>query len=157
MLKPTGYLVGYDISYGTSTGRKILTKKTNDFVKDYWPNETSVGQPKYYADEDDTRIRIAPAAVSSYQYRFSIEKQPTHLGVSTSSNYFSEKLPDALLYATMGYMSDYMKDFAANKEWESKYQNAISTISNQARRERRDNGSEPRNPTTNMNTLTGKN
>jgi hypothetical protein len=48
--KPSGYRLGFDLSYNTSSGRKFVTKKTDDFVKDYWPVAASTssypnGQP----------------------------------------------------------------------------------------------------------------
>lgn len=155
--KPNGYRLGYDLSYTTSTGRKFVTKKTDDFIKDYWPVETSVGQPKYYADKNNTTFILAPTPSSSYSFDLSYLGEVSSLSTSIQSNYFTEFVSDGLFYATMSNMTEFMKDYESQVVWENKYNFAMQSTNNEGRRQRREDGMAPNNINKERNTLQGDN
>lgn len=161
--KPSGYRLGYSLSYNTSVGREFVFKKTDDFIKDYWPQGSTstsafpFGQPKYYADRNNTQFIVGPTPVSGYVFEVEYLKEVSALSSTVSSNYFTEFASDALYYATMSNMAEFMKDYQIQPVWESKYDRAMQGINNQGRRERRDDGTPPSNPDVNRNTLRGDN
>lgn len=164
--KPSGYLLGYDLSYRTSgvnSPRVFVTKKTPAYVKDYWPVgnvSTSAyphGRPKYYADLNDTQFIFAPSADYAYVFSLEYSKQVSALSSTVASNYYSEKASDCLFYATMSNMAEFMKDYEVQTIWENKYNRAMQTKNNEGRRGRRDDGTDPRNPEKGRNTLGGDN
>lgn len=158
LTKPTGYKFGYDVSYRTSAGLVTnLNKKTNDFIRDYWPHQASVAQPKYYGDEDNTQFILGPTPASSYNLTISYTKQLTHLSAGTQTNYYTDFASDALYYATISHMADFMKDYTIKPVWEQQYLNAVQGLNNEGRRSRRDDATVPMNPKPAQNTLKGDN
>ncbi len=161
--KPSGYRFGHNFSCITSAGTKTLTKKSFDFIKDYWPfgNTSSssypYGQPKYYSDNDNSGFIVAPTPSSAYIVEIQYVKQVSALSSSIQTNYFTEFAPDALFYGTMSNMAEFMKDYQIQTVWEAKYERAMQNINNQGRRERRDDATVPNNTKINKNTLRGDN
>jgi hypothetical protein len=157
LAKPSGYRLGYDLSFTTSGGIQMMEKRTDDFLKDYWPVTTSVGIPKYYADKSNTEFMVAPAPASAYDFELNYTGNVSSLSNSVQSNYYTEFASDALFYGTMSNMSEFMKDYQIQSVWESKYDRAMQGINNQGRRGRREDGTAPSNPTPSLNTLRGDN
>lgn len=158
LAKPSGLRFAHDIRYRTSSGSFIRPQmKQNDFIRDYWPIQTSVGQPKYYGNENGSNWVLAPTPASAYEFTVQYVKQETHLSAGAQTNYYTNLVPDALYYATMSQQSEFMKDYSTQQIWEKKYQFAVQAHNNEARRERRDDGTTPLNPEGGGNTLTGDN
>lgn len=156
--KPTGYRFGYDFSYRTSAGLiEVLNKTTNDYIRDYWPHQASVAQPKYYSDEDNTRFVVGPTPASAYNATLIYTKQFTHLSSGAQTNYYTDFCADALYYGTMSNLAEFMKDYTVQPIWEQKYLNAVQGLNNEGRRSRRDDSMVPSNPTGVQNTLKGDN
>ena len=60
--KPNGYRLGKSIRYTTSAGLlQDLKKNTVSYCEKYWPYaNTSVGNPKYYADYSNSQFLLSP-------------------------------------------------------------------------------------------------
>ena len=43
-----------------SSNTKYLEMKTLEFIKEYWPDNSLQGEPKYFTNFDDNRIYVAP-------------------------------------------------------------------------------------------------
>lgn len=161
LTKPTGYRYPYDTFIRTSVGSTVLLKKENDYLRDYWPVETSTSAytnevPKYYADRSNTAFTVAPIPASAYNVTFIYAKQIEHLSASAQTNYYTEFCPDALYYGTMCGMAEFMKDPAMLDKWEKRYVESVQTFNNEGRRARRDDGTVP-NSSKVTNTLKGDN
>lgn len=149
--KPTGHRLTHNL-YVTVSNEKIrLLKKTEDFLYSYWPNPTVTGIPKYYGDKDTSVWTLAPTPNGNYTLTYEIIKQPDLLGPTNETNVFTTYFPDALFYATMSVMCEFMKDMERKQEWEAKYSDSINTANNEGRRYRQDDA------TNNHNTNGGRN
>lgn len=153
--KPSDYRVGRSFTSITGSTRKVLRKKTNDFIEVYWPVRTSTGTPKYYADYDDNFFLVAPAptsAVGSFVVEY--EGRPTALSSSNQTNAFTETCPDLLFYATMLELTG---TYARNPDLYSRYNElyiaARDALHNESRRGRRDDGIQVNNTELGQNTL----
>jgi hypothetical protein len=152
--KPTRYRIAFDVSYPSANGeQKYLTKVNDDFLDAYWPSRASVGKPKYYADKDDSNWAIAAPVSVTTAFEIKHLARPTPLSAAASTNYFTNKTPDALFYATMVHMAEFLKQWSQIEVWEKEYQVALSNINNEGRRARRDDGVDPRSPKISQNTL----
>lgn len=153
--KPAGYRFMKDLELydgGAVTG---LKKKVNSFLRDYWPNPTATSTPAFYADYDKNNIMLAPTPDSTVTLWLTHGARPTKLSAGNQTNYFTNELPDALFYATMSNMAEFMKSWSTIPVWEQKYLDAIKGVNNEGRRARRDDDTTPvKNPPAN-NTLMG--
>lgn len=161
--KPSGHRFTHDLNFRTSSKAFVQpSRKTNDFIKDYWPTGATstssfpFGVPKYYGSDDSTTWILAPTPVSAYVFTAKYVTQIARVSTGNQTNYFTDFCSDALFYGTMVNMSEFMKDYEISQLWEQKYQNALFGLNNQlGRRQRRDDGSNPRNPEGGSNTLRG--
>lgn len=149
LTKPSGYKTGQDLWYTTSTGRTMVRKKTYSYVMDYWPVATSTGNPKYYADVDNTTFVVAPTPVSAFQMTLRYQGRPTPLSTSVQTNYFTDFCSDALYYGAMVEMAKFMRNYKMLEVYQAQWENARNTLINEARRQRQDNNSNTGFPNTN--------
>lgn len=164
LTKPSGHRFNKDMVFQTSAGTfEQPTMVPNDYARDYWPaGKTSTdtypfGKPKYYANEDQDTWLLAPTPASAYVFTAQYTKQLEHVSAGNQTNYYTDYCPDALFYGTMVGMSEYMKDYSTLGVWQQRYTDAVQTLNNEGRRQRRDDGEPPRNPQGGQNTLTGEN
>lgn len=154
LVKPSGFRVVQETYLVTASGVSQPTMKTVSFIKDYWPTASETGTPKYIGSWSEDEWIVAPTPDQNYKFIFNCVKDLDHLTETSQTNYFSARCPDALFYATMSHMAEFMKDYAVRDTvWEPKLARAMEGLNNQARRARRSSSDIPQNPTD--NTLTG--
>lgn len=122
---------------------QFLEKRTDEFIMDYWPDETSVGVPAYYADFSEYKFLVAPTPASSYAARMSFVYSVSVLSSAYQTNYYTRKHRRPLLCATMIEVAQFMKNPTMRKEWEDLYDETVPGRLNLARRERRDDAEAP--------------
>jgi len=142
--KPSGYRFARDFEAVVSGNVQSLKKKTNSFIRDYWPNPSQVStEPLFYADYDKDNFIIAPTPTSTTNLLLTAAIRPTRLSTANQTNYFINELPDALFYATMSNMAEFMKSWQTLQVWEQKYVDAMQGTNNEGRRQRREDDTDP--------------
>ena len=113
----------------TNNERVILQKKDASFLSEYWPNRTSTGVPKYYANYDEDSILLAPTPNAAYTIDLEYNAQPTGLSSSNTTTWLSNNAPTALLYACLVEAFKFLKG-PDNMlvMYEQAYKNAIGTL-----------------------------
>ena len=155
--KPTNALIVKNLTITSGGSRINLVMKTKEYLNDYWPDRTSVGEPRYYANYG-TELLVAPAPASAYPAEISYVVEPTALASSTQEeNYFTQYCSNALFYGSMVEATLFMKNPTATNIWESLYVRETAALNNEARRSRRDSMAMPASPAGGPNTLTGNN
>jgi hypothetical protein len=155
--KPSNALIVKNLTITSGGSRINLVMKTKEYLNDYWPDRTSVGEPRYYANYG-TELLVAPAPASAYPAEISYVVEPTALASSTQEeNYFTQYCSNALFYGSMVEAALFMKNPTAANIWESFYGREIVALNNEARRSRRDSMAMPASPAGGPNTLTGNN
>ena len=109
---PTGYRLAFDIVLKNSSDVEVdLIRTTDGFIRDYWPNPLIQGVPKYYSNYNQSQILIAPTADDNYTIVYKFRKSPEPLSTTNPTNFFMEKLPDALFYACMIEMMTFSRNY----------------------------------------------
>ena len=96
IFSPSGSLGGL-----TDNERVTLQKKDSSYINEYWPNRTSTGVPKYYANWDNDTIILAPTPNAAYTIELAYNAQPTGLSSSNTTTWVSNNAPQLLLYACL--------------------------------------------------------
>jgi len=113
----------------TDSERRILQKKDASFLSEYWPNRTTTGVPKYYANYDEDSIMIAPTPNAAYTIDIEYTTLPTGLSSSNTTTWVSNNAPTALLYACLLEAFKFLKgpaDMLAT--YTAAYTNAVKTL-----------------------------
>jgi hypothetical protein len=157
--KPSGYRLGKAVRYTTSAGLlQDLKKNTVSYAEKYWPfANTSVGNPKYYADYSVSSFLLAPTPDSDYPITVTHVVKPQGVSAGNQTNTYTQWMPDALFHASMSEMADFSRNNELKQYHEQSYINVVLGINNEARRARRDEGMAPLSQNVNVNTLKGEN
>ena len=94
----------------TVSGEKVyLDFRDTSFMKEYWPDPTSKGVPKYYSVWDQNTFYIAPTPNSNYAVQLGYIHRPAQLSSTNTTAWISTNSPEALLYATLIQAYSYTK------------------------------------------------
>ena len=119
--------------------RRFLDLRDPSFMREYWPDYTDTGVPKYYAVWDDNTITLAPTPDDNYTVQLGYIYRPTQLSSSNTETWISKNAPEALLYACLVQAYSYTKGpLEMLQYFENSYQQAIQGlgIEQQGRRRR---------------------
>jgi hypothetical protein len=134
--------------------RKLLKRKQDDYLIDYWPNLSIQEEPKYYAlDGNTNKLKVVPPADQTYQCTIRSFNTPTKLSASNPVNYFITDCPELLLNACMIECVKFLKMWGQIDIWEGQYHRTRQGWNSQAQRMRRDDGETPHNPDGGQNTF----
>ena len=108
---PDDFLAPYSLAVVSSSIYSYLLFKHVSFIRDYTPNASTTGTPKYYALFDDNSFIIAPTPDSGYTVELHYKYRPASLtaGADSGTTWLSDNAPDALLYGTLVEAATFLK------------------------------------------------
>ncbi|MEK9698554.1 MAG: hypothetical protein VW270_22470 [Candidatus Poseidoniales archaeon] len=108
---PSDFLAPYSLAVSSSGSYSYLLFKHVSFIRDYTPNPTTTGLPKYYALFDDTTFLLGPTPDSNYTFELHYKYRPASLtaGAESGTTWLSDNAPDALLYGTLTEAATFLK------------------------------------------------
>ena len=134
IFSPSGSLVGLK-----DNERVTLQKKDSSYINEYWPNRTSTGVPKYYANWDNDTIILAPTPNAAYTIELAYNAQPTGLSSSNTTTWVSNNAPQLLLYACLIEAFKFLKNPDMLNIYTVSYKEELQTMGQeQMGRRRRD-------------------
>jgi hypothetical protein len=77
---PTDYLAPFSLAViDSSSNYNYLLLKQVSFIRDFTPNASTTGLPKYYAEFDDNTFIVAPTPDSTYEVELHYYYRPASL------------------------------------------------------------------------------
>ena len=137
-----------------SSNTKYLEMKTLEFIKEYWPDNSLQGEPKYFTNFDDNRIYVAPTPDQNYDIKIGYQGKINPLSNTNTTNWYTENASDALLYGSLSEANLFTKNMEDYTIYKNLYKEQVAAINNEARRRRRTDYKFPGSPL-GTNTLTG--
>ena len=137
-----------------SSNTKYLEMKTLEFIKEYWPDNSLQGEPKYFTNFDDNRIYVAPTPDQNYDIKIGYQGKINPLSNTNTTNWYTENASDALLYGSLSEANLFTKNIEDYNIYKQKYTESVAAVNNEARRRRRTDYKFPGSPL-GENTLTG--
>jgi hypothetical protein len=111
--KPNNWLRTISINFGSGTGnntRTILQARSYEFLTTVYPDRTSTGTPKFYADYDLEHWLIGPTPSASSPIEILYYGLPELLDDANQSNWVSDTIPHILFAACCVEMAMFLKD-----------------------------------------------
>ena len=87
----------------------FLDFRDTSFMKEYWPNGTSTGTPKYYSVWDQNTFYVAPTPNANFSVELGYIYRPAQLSSTNPTTWVSLNAPEALLYACLIQAYSYTK------------------------------------------------
>jgi|TARA_X000001388_G_scaffold42306_1_gene29767 hypothetical protein len=127
---PSDFLAPYSLSVISSSVYHYLLFKHVSFVRDYTPNSSTTGLPKYYALFDDTTFILAPTPDSGYTFELHYKYRPASLtaGADSGTTWLSTNAPDALFYGTLVEAATFLKTPEEVGQYEQRFVSATAAL-----------------------------
>lgn len=125
--------------------RVFLEKRTDEFIYDYWPTSSTTGTPKYWANYKDTEILVAPTPSAALTIEMSYVQRLDTLSSSNTTNWLTINAQELLLFGALMEACTFSKNREDLQIYSQRYQAAVQSVNNQARRRRRDDYNAPMN------------
>jgi len=111
-----------------TVGGSPIFARAYEYCRSYWPDETQLSAPQFYADYDYQHWLIAPTPSVSNQLEILYYEQPAFLGEDNQTNYLTEYAPDVLLYATLLEATPFLKNDERIQTWQGMYDRAAQAL-----------------------------
>ena len=146
--KPTDFLVARSVFLvdPTTGKKKLLKRKTTDYLNVFWPSATETDQPRYYTELSDTQFQLAPTPNQTTTLYLEYEGLPTRLSAANLTNIFTKYTPDLLFHASMVELSRYSRNTDLYTAHEAAFQDLKKFMGAEAIRGLRDDGVNFGNP-----------
>jgi hypothetical protein len=109
LTSPTDILTHRYMFITVGTDKIYLDFRDTSFMREYWPNPSLTGVPKYYAVWDQDTFNIAPTPNSNYVVEIGYIYRPAQLSAANPTTWISTNAPEALLYACLIQAYSYTK------------------------------------------------
>ena len=130
---PSDFLAPFSLAVlDASSNYNYLLLKQVSFIRDFTPNASTTGTPKYYAEFDQNSFILAPTPASNLTFELHYFYNPSSLTSAgdTGTTWLSENAPNALLYGSLVEACTYLKNYEVTPSYEQKFQEALLGLKN---------------------------
>ena len=141
--KPDRWRETVSIRVGTGAGYNVTQEvypRAYEYMRQYWPNQTLTGTPRFYADYDYSHWFFAPTPNAPFPYELIYYELPPLLGDDVQTNWFTEYAPNALLYASLMEAAPFLKNEEIIPIWQGFYDRAVAALNGEDIRQIADRG-----------------
>ncbi len=125
---PSDYLATFSLSFTKSGANVFLLQKDVNFLQEYSPDATVIGEPKYYGVFDVNNFIIAPTPDQAYSTELHYYYRPASI-TTTNTSWFGDNAPDALLYGCLTEAYTFMKgDPSVIQMYEKRFVEAVTRL-----------------------------
>lgn len=104
----------------------FLTQKDRAFLREFWPDKTVTGTPRYYAYKDDTTIILAPVPDNTTLELVYTARLPK-LTSTVQNNWLTDNAPNLLQYSLLIELAIWTKDAELQKVYKEEYNRALAS------------------------------
>lgn len=108
--------------------RNTIWPRRYDYCREYWPDPTQLGLPKYYADWTWNYLLIVPTPQFAYPFEMLYYERIQPLDAQNNTNWLTENAPDLLFKACKLWADRYVRNNeTAAQATQPDYDRAIMT------------------------------
>jgi hypothetical protein len=108
--------------------RQPVLLRKYEFLRNYWPDNTQVSTPAYYADYDYTHWLVAPTPDIAYAFEVLYYQRVQPLDSSNQTNWFTIYAPQAMLYGTLLQAMPFLKNDDRIPMWKAQYDSVVNSL-----------------------------
>ena len=108
--------------------REPVLLRKYEYLRNYAPDPTATGTPKYYADYDYENWLVAPTPDLAYAFEVLYYERVQPLDSSNQTNWFTVYAPQALLYGSLLQAMPFLKNDDRVPMWQSQYEAIMATL-----------------------------
>lgn len=134
LAKPQGWRNTVSINIGTGASnntRNTLRFRGYELLRAYYPDDTAVGVPIFYADYDFDHWLLAPVPDFAYPFESTVYLLPPLLSENNQQNYLTQFTPNLLLYECLKALEPFIRNDVRMAMWKSMADEELSSINTQ--------------------------
>ena len=108
--------------------REPVLLRKYEYLRNYAPDPTATGIPKYYADYDYTNWLVAPTPAVAYAFEVLYYERVQPLDSTNQTNWFTIYAPQALLYGSLLQAMPFLKNDERLPMWQAQYDAIMTTL-----------------------------
>jgi hypothetical protein len=108
--------------------REPVLLRKYEYLRNYAPDPTATGIPKYYADYDYTNWLVAPTPAVAYAFEVLYYERVQPLDSTNQTNWFTIYAPQALLYGSLLQAMPFLKNDERLPMWQAQYDAIMATL-----------------------------
>jgi hypothetical protein len=108
--------------------REPVLLRKYEYLRNYAPDPTATGVPKYYADYDYTNWLVAPTPAVAYAFEVLYYERVQPLDSTNQTNWFTIYAPQALLYGSLLQAMPFLKNDERLPMWQAQYDAIMATL-----------------------------
>jgi hypothetical protein len=101
-----------------------LRLRSLEYLKNYWPLQSVLGQPRFYADYNSANFLLAASPDQAYPFELAYYARLQPLDSDNQVNWLTANAPQALLYASILESHIWLKNADKTQEFQGHYDNA---------------------------------
>ena len=134
LAKPERWRETVSINLTVAGGRRFLQPRTYDYCRDFAPDPSLTGTPRYYADYEYEHFLFVPTPDAQYAMELAYYERPEPLSDSNQTNWFTQYAPQLLLYGTLLEAQPFLKRPERIAEFQALYDRALQGIAQETSR-----------------------
>lgn len=153
VLKPDRWRETISFNFGTSnfatgqyTVRNPIYPRNYEFLRRFWPDDSVVGLPRYFADYDWNTWVFAPTPDQAYPFEVLFWEMPALLDATNQQNWICIYAPETLLYSTLLECTPFLKNDDRIPVWQQFFTQGMEALSNEDIQEMVTRSTETRQP-----------
>jgi hypothetical protein len=128
LTKPARWRKTVSMNITVAGVRQPVLLRKYEFLRNYWPNNTSTGTPVYYADYDYNHWLVAPTPDAAYTFDILYYERIQPLDSTNQTNWWTQNAPQALLYGTLLQAMAWVKNDDRIPMWKSQYEAIVAYL-----------------------------
>ena len=111
---PSDFYAPFSVAVISANTYHYLDFKHTSFIKEFAPNTTVTGRPRYYSLFDETAFELSPVPDSTFTAELHYLFKPASLtaGSDSGTTFLSTDHPDPLLYGTLVEAAVFLKEIS---------------------------------------------
>lgn len=135
--KPARWRETISFNYGTGTthlSRTTVYERTYEWCRNFWPDPTIAGAPRYYANYDQEHWLIVGTPDYAYPFEVIYRERPEPLSTENQTNWTTEYCPQLILSACMLEAQPFLKNLEMIQQWQAIYDRAAQSLTSEENR-----------------------
>ena len=142
--KPARWRQTISFNYGsglTFNSRTTLYERSYEWCRQFCPDPTVTGAPRYYSDYDYEHFLIAATPDQPYPFEIRYHERPEPLSTANQTNWTTEYAPQLLLFGCLLEAMPFLKNPERTAEFQAAYDRAAQSITHEENQRFSDNSS----------------
>jgi len=126
--KPVRWHKTVSMNVTVSGERQPVLLRKYEYLREYWPNPTDEGVPKFYCDYDYDHWLIAPTPDVAYNFEVLYYQRVQPLDSSNQTNWFTNYAPQALLFGSLMQAMPFLRNDERMPFFQQQYDLIMQTL-----------------------------